>query len=444
VSVILEKEASKSRWPELDGLGLTFEQKVQYDKFRFWRVVIAGSFFYCFYYLGRLNWGICMPWIIEDLGISKAEAGIAATVLLWAYAVGTFLSGRLGEIFGQRRLCLIGGVGSTILNIIVALQSTMTGILIPWAANGFIQGQTYAPINSMISNWYPKARRGVATGIFATSMGLSTIVAWAVTGTAVAYFGWRWAFTWPLIGLMLPMTIFFYLVSRNKPEEAGFPPYEETSGGISVKAEEFARDKTKTKGIGPYLYLYSNWKFTLMCIASFSCYVGRYGLLTWVPLFYAETAGISLKQIPIMTFALPIGMAIGPVIGGWMSDKVFGSKRWQMIVIFSILSAVTLLIMGLIPIQTMGLPMAIVLQVFAGILVLGMNGVLFTAACDFGGRIMAGTAVGSINLFNYFGAGFQGVLIGGILQSTGSWMAVWVLCACLLATGAVAMVIVRE
>jgi len=32
---------------------------------------------------------------------------------------------------------------------------------------------------------------------------------------------------------------------------------------------------------------------------------------------------------------------------------------------------------------------------------------------------MAGTAVGTINLFNYFGRDFRGVLIGGILTVTG-------------------------
>ncbi|MEW6107083.1 MAG: hypothetical protein AB1563_12105, partial [Bacillota bacterium] len=68
----MQQVATQTRWPELEGLDLTADQKLYYDRFRFWRVVIAASVFYSFYYLGRLNWGICMPWIIKDLGISKA------------------------------------------------------------------------------------------------------------------------------------------------------------------------------------------------------------------------------------------------------------------------------------------------------------------------------------------------------------------------------------
>ena len=41
---------------------------------------------------------------------------------------------------------------------------------------------------------------------------------------------------------------------------------------------------------------------------------------------------------------------------------------------------------------------------------------------DFGARKLAGTAVGFYNGFNYLGAGFQGILIGGVLHwSGGNW-----------------------
>ncbi len=438
----MDKTAASARFPELEGLGLSEERKLYYDRFRFWRVVIICSLFYSFYYLGRLNWGIALPWIIDDLGITKTQAGLGATLLLWSYAAGTFLSGRFGELIGQRLLCAIGGVGTTILNVIVALGSSLTGILVPWTINGFVQGQAYAPINGMISNWYPKAKRGLATGIFATSMGLSTIVAWAVTGFATAAYGWRWAFTWPLIGLTLPLTLIMFFLTRNKPQDVGLPAYVETSGGLTAKVEQLKDEQVS--GLKAWGALFTNWKFMAMCVASFSVYVARYGLLTWVPTFYKETAGIALKDLPIMTFALPIGMAIGPVVGGWLSDKVFKAKRWQVIVLNALVAAVTLGLMGFVPIEKMGMTMAIVLQVIAGAVVLGVNGALFTQACDFGGRKLAGTAVGTINLFNYFGAGFQGIIIGRILDVTGSWGVVWGFCAVLLAITVVLAAIVRE
>ncbi len=437
-----DSNMAKCKWPELEGLDLCEERKYEFNKFRFWRVVIAASVFYSFYYLGRLNWGICMPWIIQDLSISSTQAGVGASLLMWAYAVGTFLSGRFGEQLGQRLVCFWGGIGTTVMNCLVALQTSLTAIFVPWTINGFIQGQAYAPINGMICNWYPKAGRGIATGIFATSMGISTIIAWAVTGWSVVNYGWRWAFTWPLIFLTLPLTLIFYFVSRNKPEEAGFPAYKETTQGISTQAEALRDDQIS--GVKAWKYLLGNWKFLFLCLASFTAYVARYGLLTWIPLYYAKTAGISIKNVPLLTFGIPIGMAIGPVVGGWISDRFFGAKRWQVIVMYCLLSIAVLLTMAFIPIKTMGLTAGVILQILAGLLVLGMCGVLFTAACDFGGRKMAGTAVGTINFFNYLGAGIQGIIIGGILDSSGSWTLVWGLCAALLAFAAILASIARE
>jgi len=53
--------ANAVKYPEFEGLGLTEEQKLAYNKFRFWRIVIASSIWYSFYYLGRLNWVSACP-----------------------------------------------------------------------------------------------------------------------------------------------------------------------------------------------------------------------------------------------------------------------------------------------------------------------------------------------------------------------------------------------
>lgn len=431
------------KWPEFEGLGLTPEQKLAYNRFRFWRIVIASSIWYSFYYLGRLNFGVCMPWILKDLGITKMEAGIVVTGLLWSYAVSTFLSGRFGEIFGSRLMQQFGGIGTTILNIITALQSTLTGVFFAFTANGFVQGMVYAPTNMLITQWYPKARRGFATGIYGTSMGISSLVAWAITGYTVANYGWRAAFTWPLLIFTLPSTIALYFLVRNRPSDAGYPAYKELmADSISGKAE--ALKDEEIKGVRAWGLLFKNWKFMFLCISSFCVYIGRFGLLTWIPLFYAETAGIKLKAVPLMTFALPFGMMFGPVIAGWISDTFFKAKRFQMICTFFIGCITVLLLMAFIPIKTMGIPWAIVLQVLAGFFVLGINGVLFTAACDFGGRKMGGTAVGTINLFNYTGAGVQGVLIGGLLTLTGSWVVVFATIAGIMMIGTILTFLTKE
>jgi len=431
------------KYPEFVGLDLSEEKQTEYNSFRFWRIVILVSVWYSFYYLGRLNWGMCMPWMIKDLGISKLQCGIGATVLFWSYAFGTLVSGRFGDIFGARVMNTIGGIGTTIMNLIVSSLATVGQMLIPWGVNGFLQGQAYAPTNMMITQWYPKAKRGLATGIFATSMGVASVFVWLITGTVAAHFGWRAAFIYPLLFCTLPLTILFFILARHKPQDAGFPPYNETmADSISGKAELL--EDSQISGVKAWGMLLKNWKFVALAVASFMLYMGRYGLLTWIPLFYAETAGINLKKIPIATIALPLGMMFGPILAGWMSDRFFKAKRYRVLTFYMVSFTLVLIIMATLGLKTLGLPLAFGLLVLGGFFVLGSVGLVFTTACDFGGRKMAGTAVGTVNFFNYMGAGAQGVIIGFILTTTQSWPLVFGLLAGCSIIGIVLVNIVRE
>jgi sugar phosphate permease len=162
-------------------------------------------------------------------------------------------------------------------------------------------------------------------------------------------------------------------------------------------------------------------------------------------LFWAETAGIKLKDVPLMTFALPVGMILGPIVGGIISDRIFKAARYPVVVTYMCLAIACMVLMAWVPIQTMGLFWAMALLFMSGFFILGIIGMQWTLAMDFGARKLAGTAVGLYNGFNYLGAGVQGILIGGILHwSGGNWTLVFATVAALLAVGAILMLLARK
>lgn len=433
-----------SRYPELERAGMPPAQQEAFARFRLWRILIPVAVWYSFYYLGRLNWGICLPWITQELKITPLQIGMVEAVLFWTYAVSTFGAGRASDVVGSRRLQLSGGIGTTLFNICMGVQSAFTGFVGFMGLNGLAQGLASAPTTRLIAQWFPRARRGFANGVFVTSFSSSTVIAWLVVGYTAAHFGWREAFIWPLLVFVLPSTLLLYALVRDTPQQAGFPAYvEEKDDSDSAQAEALSAEEVK--GVRAWLTLLRNWRFVLACLASFTVYIARFGLLTWVPLFFAETAGIKIKDIPIMTVALPVGMLLGPLVAGWISDKVFHAKRYPMILTY-IAGAVTVLgVIAAVPLKVMGLGWAMVLLFLAGFFVLGVLGTMWTLAIDFGGRTLPGTAVGTLNFFNYLGAGFQGILIGGILNySDRNWSLVFTTVAGLLIVGAVLSALVRK
>lgn len=107
----------QSKHPELERAGMSPAQQEAFAKFRLWRILIPVAIWYSFYYLGRLNWGISLPWITQELHITPIQIGLVEATLFWTYAISTFCAGRASDVIGTRRLQFFGGFGTTIFNI---------------------------------------------------------------------------------------------------------------------------------------------------------------------------------------------------------------------------------------------------------------------------------------------------------------------------------------
>ncbi|MFC7615158.1 MFS transporter [Actinokineospora soli] len=145
----------------------------------------------------------------------------------------------------------------------------------------------------------------------------------------------------------------------------------------------------------------------------------RYGLLIWVPVHFLgsdwKTADTGISPIWI-SVALPVGMAVGALTNGTISDKLFGSRRDRPIALFMVLGAVSAMAMHLLP---LGPVAGIVVLFLTGFFVYGPQSSFWALCPDIAGKKMAGTATGIVNFFSYLFAGAAEPLIGGLMDSTG-------------------------
>src|SRR5262249_56639352 len=75
-------------------------------------------FGYAGYYLCRSNFSVTLPLIIDDLASrgwdansAKVSLGALASIGVFAYAIGKFVSGGLADLLGGRRAFLLGTAG---------------------------------------------------------------------------------------------------------------------------------------------------------------------------------------------------------------------------------------------------------------------------------------------------------------------------------------------
>ena len=418
-----------------------------------WRMLLATMFCYLFFYTGRQTFGFAIPGIEQELGISKSTLGWASAALLWSYALGQSINGNLGDKFGGRRLMSLGAILSCALNWVVSLGTDFASLAIPWAANGYAQSMGWAPGSRVLSSWWPPSQRGKVYGAYVFAAGMASVLAFA-TSTLILELGlgWRAIFRLPVL-LLLVGGVAYYILVRDRPEDLGFPPLEESDkadeGSAEARSEATAEAKAVGAGVASaeeetswqrYRHVLSNPRFMIASLAIGFQNAARYGLLIWVPVHFL---GEDWKNSDTkwMSLALPIGMALGAIASGWLSDRIFHSNRSRVISLFLFLAAACSLSMYLLPRDHwLGIPMLLLTGFFA----YGPQSAFWALCPDLLGRERAGTGTGIMNTSAYIFAGLGEPLIGWIIQSSGETSLVFgvVAIAC-LAGGAISTLIRR-
>lgn len=190
-------------------------------KLNYWRkrVFISLWIAYASFYLCRVNISIAIPGILEEFNLTKTAMGAILTALFFAYAVGQFINGQLGDKFGARKLLTFGAIVSAILNLIFPFLPGFVSLLaLVWGLNGYFQSMGWSPSTKTIGNWFPIKMRGKITGLFGSCYQFGNAASWALAGLVVGMFGWRYAFWIPAIILII-IAIQWFINGRNAPEE---------------------------------------------------------------------------------------------------------------------------------------------------------------------------------------------------------------------------------
>lgn len=137
---------------------------------------------------------LALPAIRQDLDATSSELQFVISAYAATYAVFLITGGRLGDVFGRRRMFLLGVAGFTVASILCGIAWS-PGILI---AGRILQGLTatvMAPqVLASIRVLFPSAEQGLALGLYGATFGLANICG-QLLGGALVYtrpFGLAW------------------------------------------------------------------------------------------------------------------------------------------------------------------------------------------------------------------------------------------------------------
>lgn len=383
-----------------------------------WLMLLSFGITYLFFYNGRQNINLVMTQMAEDLGSTTAALGVVSSALFWCYAFGQLINGRLGAYLGYKRFMMAGIVASAIINVIISFQHSIPVIAVLWGLNGFFQSMVWANGLGVLNKWWPKENRGFATGLTTAFSGMAQVVTYITILLCLDWnpeWSWRAAFRYPMIPMVVMLIAFFFFF-KEKPEDIGLEPLDESDPNAAALEREI-----KTKGyLYPYKVLFSEPKVLLFCLISAIAGVGRYGLLTWIPTYFTEELGLSIKDGILSSILLPFGQACAMFVFPLITDKLLKGKREPMLIIAATVTIVGMMCFPFIRNQYVASGMLFLLGVFAMV-----TGVIWAIAGDIGGKALSSTVVGIFDWAVYMGAAIQALIFGFVKDHFG-WPAVFI------------------
>ena len=409
-----------------------------------WRMLLATMFCYFFFYTGRQTFGFAIPGIQAEFGVTKETLGWVSAGLLWGYAIGQAINGNLADKFGGRRVMSTGAILSCAMNWMVSFATGVFSLGALWTVNGYFQAMGWAAGSRLLSNWWGRHERGTVFGCYTFAAGMASVLSFVTSLIVVHYLhlDWRWIFRIPVL-LLLVGGITFYLIARERPEDMGFvSPHDDA---VDEAKDSVADDETSFQR---YRAVLKNWRLLVGGLAIGFQNSARYGLIVWVPVHFlganwtkasAQSAAIDPRWISV---ALPVGMAIGAATNGWVSDRLFNSKRYLAIALYMGLAAVAALYMYTIPTTEVYLGIAVLF--LCGFFVYGPQTSFWALCPDLVGRKRAGTATGVMNFFAYLFAGLGEPLIGSFMDTHHDTSLVFLMVAAASAASAVVALFIRR
>jgi len=164
---------------------------------------------------------VALPTIGEQLQMGAVLLAWVNTAFLLAAATFLIPFGRLGDIYGRKRIYMIGTVIFTAASIFIANATSSGGLITFRVLQGFGSSMIFATGMPILISVFPVGERGRALGlsVAAVYLGLSTGPFFG--GLITEHLGWRFIFWLNLpVGLLL-LTVVFVMLKGEWAEAKG-------------------------------------------------------------------------------------------------------------------------------------------------------------------------------------------------------------------------------
>jgi EmrB/QacA subfamily drug resistance transporter len=208
------------------------------DGNRRWWTLAAMCFALFMIMLDNTVVNVALPSIQEDIGATLSGLEWTVNAYTLTFAVLLVTGGRLGDIFGRRRMFLFGVVVFALSSAAIGLAPGEGWLVAGRAVQGIGAAFMMPATLSIITNAFPAEERGKAIGTWAGVSALALAIGPVVGGALAEYVSWRAIFflNLPVAVGAVAVTLFATRESRDETTEhhVDFPGILALSAGLTA------------------------------------------------------------------------------------------------------------------------------------------------------------------------------------------------------------------
>ncbi len=391
-------------------------------------------------YIDRQVIAILKPTLAGQFSWTERDYAAIVFTFQLAYAIGLLLAGRVMDRLGTRRgfalailLWSVAAMGHAMaawfpgLHLPTVLVDPPSFVLLSGAAAGFAlmrfflglgeAGNFPASIKT-VAEWFPKKERALATGIFNSGTNIGALMTPLVVPWVTLRYGWEWAFI--LTGLLGFIWMIWWLRSYRSPEE---------HPRLSQAELAYIRsDPPEAVTPIPWARVFPHRQTWAFAIGKFMTDPIWWLYLFWVPDFLNRNHGLDLKSMGLPLVVIYLIADVGSIGGGWLSSSLI-KRGWS--VNAARKTAMLVCAICVLPIvfapKASNLWVAVILVGVAAAAHQGWSANIFTLTSDMFPRRAVGSVVGIGGMAGAVGGMLVSLVVGEILQRTGSYVAIFIM-----------------
>ena len=393
-------------------------------------------------YIDRQVIGILKPTLQEQFHFDEQDYAAIVFTFQAAYAIGLLLSGRIMDRIGVRRgfalAVVVWSIGAVMhgaadwlpwlriptLSIdppaVVFLGGATAGLALSRLVLGVGEAGNFPASIKAVAEWFPKKERALATGIFNSGTNIGALVTPLVVPWITLAYGWQWAFV--ITGVLGFGWVIWWFVSYRDPD---------THPGVN--AAELAiiqSDPVEKTAAIPWSRLLPHRQTWAFAAGKFLTDPIWWLYLFWVPDFLKRNHGLDLKTMGLPLVVIYLVADVGSIGGGWLSSHLI-KRGWSTNAARK--TAMLVCALAVVPMlaaaQVKSLWMAVALVSIAAAAHQGWSANLFTLVSDMFPKRAVGSVVGIGGMAGSVGGMLIALVVGAILQKTGSYVPIFVMAA---------------